>query len=298
MIAPHFRAVKCLCARHFAGAKYAPEGGVTTGSGVFVDMVSRRLPPAAHSTRRRRPLPLVLAASLVLLVAACSSNKSQPEQAGTKPVSSSEFPNLATVPNEAPPVTPRPEREQLLQGLTADRANAEYSGEPLDAGTANQPPAPPPPPAPPVPEGGAAGSTPAAPDAGATTESATAPAESSPPPPQTAALPTNLGDPTALIYFNQGSADLTDHDRAVLHDVTVMYRRERNSRLRVIGHASKAEGGDTATTRADAVAKTLAELGVPASAIEIVSGSGGPVYDESQPTGAAANRRVEIFLGP
>jgi outer membrane protein OmpA-like peptidoglycan-associated protein len=293
----------CLCARHFAGAKYAPQGGVTTGSGVFVDMVFRFVSPAADSTALRRLLPLSLAASLVLLVAACSSNKTQPEQAGTKPVSSSEFPNLATVPNEAPPVTPRPEREQLLQGLTADRANAEYSGEALDAGTTNLPPAPPPPPAPPVPEGAAAGSTPAAPDAGATTESAAPPPESStPPPPQTAALPTNLGEPTALIYFNQGSADLTDHDRAVLHDVTVMYRRERNSRLRVIGHASKAEGGSEsagiATTRADAVAKTLAELGVPASAIEIVSGSGGRVYDESQPTGAAANRRVEIFLGP
>jgi outer membrane protein OmpA-like peptidoglycan-associated protein len=290
----------CLCARHFAGAKYAPQGGVTTGSGVFVDMVFRFVSPAADSTALRRLLPLSLAASLVLLVAACSSNKAQPEQAGTKPVSSSEFPNLATVPNEAPQVTPRPEREQLLQGLTADRANAEYSGEVLDAGTTNLPPAPPPPPAPPVPEGAAAGSTP---DAGATTEAAAPPAESStPPPPQTAALPTNLGEPTALIYFNQGSADLTDHDRAVLHDVTVMYRRERNSRLRVIGHASKAEGGSEtagiATTRADAVAKTLAELGVPASAIEIVAGSGGRVYDESQPTGAAANRRVEIFLGP
>jgi outer membrane protein OmpA-like peptidoglycan-associated protein len=290
----------CLCARHFAGAKYAPQGGVTTGSGVFVDMVFRFVSPAADSTALRRLLPLSLAASLVLLVAACSSNKAQPEQAGTKPISSSEFPNLATVPNEAPQVTPRPEREQLLQGLTADRANAEYSGEVLDAGTTNLPPAPPPPPAPPVPEGAAAGSTP---DAGATTEAAAPPAESStPPPPQTAALPTNLGEPTALIYFNQGSADLTDHDRAVLHDVTVMYRRERNSRLRVIGHASKAEGGSEsagiATTRADAVAKTLAELGVPASAIEIVSGSGGRVYDESQPTGAAANRRVEIFLGP
>jgi outer membrane protein OmpA-like peptidoglycan-associated protein len=243
-------------------------------------------------------LSLALTATLVLLVAACGSS-SQPEQAGTKPVSSSEFPNLATVPNEAPKVTPRPERDQLLQGLTADRANAEYSGEVLDAGSANLPPAPPPPPAPPVPEGAAAGGTPAAADAGATAESATPPAESStPPPPQTAALPTNLGDPAALIYFNEGSTDLTDQDRAVLHDVTQMYRRERNSRLRVIGHASKGEGGATATTRADVVAKTLAELGVPASAIEIVSGSGGRIYDESQPTGAAANRRVEIFLGP
>lgn len=269
-------------------------------------MVLRFAPPATDSAVRRRLLPLALAASLALLVAACSSNKAQPEQAGTKPVSSSEFPNLATVPNEAPAVTPRPEREQLLQGLTADRANAEYSGEVLDAGTANLPPAPPPPPAPPVPEGAAAGSSPSTPDAGATTEAAAPPAESAtppPPPPQTAALPTTLGEPTALIYFNQGSADLTDHDRAVLHDVTVMYRRERNSRLRVIGHASKAEGGDTAsagiaTTRADAVAKTLADLGVPASAIEVVTGTGGAAYDESQATGAAANRRVEIFLGP
>ena len=78
---------------------------------------------------------------------------------------------------------------------------------------------------------------------------------------------------------------------------------ERGSRVRVIGHASATEkaagsggeGSDLALTRADAVAKTLINMGVPANALE--TSTGGATYDESQPTGVAANRRVAIYIG-
>ncbi len=44
---------------------------------------------------------------------------------------STSFPNLASVPDSAPKVTPRAARAQILNSLAADRANAEYSGERL-----------------------------------------------------------------------------------------------------------------------------------------------------------------------
>ncbi len=44
---------------------------------------------------------------------------------------SASFPNLASVPDSAPRVTPRATRVQIQNSLAADRANAEYSGERL-----------------------------------------------------------------------------------------------------------------------------------------------------------------------
>ncbi|MCH7634166.1 MAG: hypothetical protein IIA36_05660 [Proteobacteria bacterium] len=44
---------------------------------------------------------------------------------------STSFPNLASVPDGAPEVTPRATRAQILNSLAADRANAQYSGERL-----------------------------------------------------------------------------------------------------------------------------------------------------------------------
>jgi len=44
---------------------------------------------------------------------------------------SASFPNLASVPDSAPRVTPRATRVQIQNSLAADRANAQYSGERL-----------------------------------------------------------------------------------------------------------------------------------------------------------------------
>jgi outer membrane protein OmpA-like peptidoglycan-associated protein len=259
---------------------------------------------------------LSAAAALCLILGGCSSDeqKSSTESQGAAPAKTGEaktsegetktsegekFPNLATVPDSPPPSTPKVERDKLVQGLLADRTHAEYTDEKLGEDTANLPAATPPPPAPPAPES-------AKPAEGGSSEQ-TQPEESKPAeqaaPTEVAALPTDLGQPTALIYFAGDTSDLTDRDRAILSDVASKYKGERGSRVRVIGHASanekaggaSGEGADLALARADAVAKTLIGMGVPANALE--TSTGGATYDESQPTGVAANRRVAVYIG-
>jgi len=242
---------------------------------------------------------LPAAAALCLVVGGCSSDeqKSTAESAAPAKAGGGEkFPNLASVPDQPPPSTPKVERDKLVQGLLADRAHAEYTGEKLGEDTANMPAATPPPPAPPAPESEA---KPAGGHAEATTDK---PADQPAPPAPTevAALPASLGEPVALIYFASDASALTDRDRAILSDVASKYKGERGNRVRVIGHASAGEkgagdGADLATARADAVAKTLIGMGVPANALE--TSTGGATYDESQPTGVAANRRVAIYIG-
>src|SRR5215468_6598208 len=242
---------------------------------------------------------LPAAAALCLVVGGCSSDeqKSTAESAAPAKAGGGEkFPNLASVPDQPPPSTPKVERDKLVQGLLADRAHAEYTGEKLGEDTANMPAANPPPPGPPAPDK-------TKPAEGASGEQAEASSEkpaTQPTPTEVAALPTDLGQPTALIYFGSDTAGLTDRDRAILSDVASKYKGERGSRVRVIGHASTTEKGtgaatDLATARADAVAKTLIGMGVPAKALE--TSTGGANYDESQPTGVAANRRVAIYIG-
>jgi len=274
-------------------------------------MVLHVVPCSTDKKRRwlRRLVPVV--ASGGLLLSGCGGGDEQPAQpAATAAPSQSggqsgNFPNLGDVPSQAPVSTPRIERDKLVQGLMADKSHAEYTDQSLGEETSNVPAAAPPPPEP----KSADQAQGAAPAAGASGTEATAPAAEAPPPApapvKIAELPANLGTATALIYFGAGSADLTDHDRAVLHDVAEAYAKERSSRVRVVGHASATEaagagaaGGsasDTALARADAVAKALIKLGVPARALE--TSTGGAAYDETQPNGVAANRRVEVYIG-
>lgn len=246
----------------------------------------------------------LLAASL--LIAGCSSSKEEQAAAETQPEQGSEeFPNLGTVPDQAPESTPKIEREKLLQELAADRDNAEYTDEILDEDTARVPAAEPPPPSAAAPEatadaeGGEEGATGAEETAEEQPESAAA----SLPPPEVAALPFTSGDAAAVIFFQPGSDSMTDRDRAILHDVAVLQRRQQVARMTVVGHASKAElaesdpsGLDMALARANAVAAQLMEEGVPSSVIQTAT-SGGGTYDESGSQGGAPNQRVEIILG-
>lgn len=251
---------------------------------------------------------LPAAAALSLLAGGCSMFEDEPETApAAKPAEEGEFPNLGNVPQEAPPSTPKVEREKLVQGLQADKANAEYTSETLGEETANVPAAEPPPPGPPKPETppeGAEGKDGGEDEAAAaeSDESKEAAedgedAKAEEPPP----VPSDLGEATALIYFGEATAELTDFDRSVLADVASLYVRQRGSRVYVIGHTSTneraAEAGDAdlATARAAEVAQTLMSLGVPANML--VTSSGGAKYDESSPNGVAANRRVEIYIG-
>jgi outer membrane protein OmpA-like peptidoglycan-associated protein len=267
----------------------------------------------ASTAGKRRPVRrfVPVAAMFGLLTAGCSwfggsSDQSPPPSTTAAPSDASgqpaSFPNLASVPDQAPPSTPKIDRDKLVQGLTADRSHAEYTDQSLGEETANVPAAAPPPPEPKAADQGAA------PASGAPAAQAGGDATPPPPaPPQIAALPADLGTATALIYFAPASTNLTDHDRAVLHDVAVAYSKERSTRLRIVGHASATEtagggaaGGasqfDTALGRADAVAKALIGMGVPARVLETTTG--GATYDETQPNGVAANRRVEVYIGP
>src|SRR5215510_5021168 len=111
-----------------------------------------RTPP----TTVRWALLALLAAALV--VAGCSSPDKKKEEAATASetqsvkAGSEEFPNLGTVPDQAPESTPKIEREKLLQQLASDRANAEYTDETLDEATTQVPAAEPPPPGAAAPE--------------------------------------------------------------------------------------------------------------------------------------------------
>jgi outer membrane protein OmpA-like peptidoglycan-associated protein len=241
--------------------------------------------------------------AVALILGGCSSSD---EDAGAEPGSaatpvesgSEEFPNLGTVPDQAPETTPKIDREALLQQLAADKANAEYTDEALTEETTQVSPAPPPPASTMAPEATATGEDGASADPAENPESAAAQL----PPPEVAALPATTGDTAAVIFFQAGSDMMTDRDRAILHDVALLQRRQQVRRLTVVGHASKAEMAegtgtalDMALARANAVAAQLMLEGVASSTIQTATA---PVttYDESGAQGAAANQRVEILL--
>ena len=85
-------------------------------------------------------MPLVLGGCSVVPDWADPSDWFAEDQAPTKVglsqgqagyMQSASFPNLASVPDTAPKVTPRATRVQIQNSLAADRANAQYSGERL-----------------------------------------------------------------------------------------------------------------------------------------------------------------------
>jgi outer membrane protein OmpA-like peptidoglycan-associated protein len=289
---------------HATFPKIAPVAAIT--SHLQNRLAIRALQPQTEILVQMTRIFLPAAAALCLVLGACSSDEQKSTAESSAPAKTSEgekVPNLASVPDQPPPSTPKVERDKLVQGLLADRAHAEYTDQKLGEDTANVAAATPPPPAPPAPDSAA---KPADGGSGEQTESsADKPAEQPTPaaPTEVAALPVDLGQPTALIYFAGDTAILTDRDRAILSDVASQYKGERSSRVRVIGHASatektigtSSEGTDLALARADAVAKTLIGMGVPAKALE--TSTGGATYDESMETGVAANRRVAIYIG-
>ncbi|MGH6946269.1 MAG: OmpA family protein [Kiloniellales bacterium] len=233
------------------------------------------------------------------------------------------FPNLASVPDEAPRPLPRPQREQIAARLASDHAAAAHGGARSDAIPEDAPPAadikpqPVPESTPPALYSSDASQPPDAPSD--VTRSAQAVASSqgmqvdreiesgvvSAPKPATAAA--DGAQLIGVIYFGHGSSSLNAHDRDVLVDIAAI-RRERGGTLRVIGHASAATGPvsevdhslanfETSQKRANVVAAELIRIGVPEGRVEAEARSDTqPVYHELMPTGEAANRRTEIFL--
>ena len=111
--------------------------------------------------------------------------------------------------------------------------------------------------------------------------------------PGTAAAPAG---PIAEVTFPENSAALPSDERQRLASVVP---RQRGGVFRVIGYAGRGQGADTpaaqlasfnmALDRANAVARALAESGVPSSRIMVEAAP--PVAD-----GAEAGRRAEIFV--
>jgi outer membrane protein OmpA-like peptidoglycan-associated protein len=116
------------------------------------------------------------------------------------------------------------------------------------------------------------------------------------------------GQPVGLIYFREGSSSLSSDDRSVLKQIAEM-QRASGGVVHVVGHASMRTGTTDHTrdqqanqrvseARANAVAQQLMEYGVPHDAIQTAAaGDTQPLYSEAMPSGEAANRRAEVYLG-
>jgi outer membrane protein OmpA-like peptidoglycan-associated protein len=248
---------------------------------------------------------------------------------------SGDFPKLSSVPEQPRQASTAAERADAAAGLAADRSNARYSGQHLTAGgletPANAPAAPAvaqqigavttqapqvsqaPATAVPAPRQIPASSIVSTPPAAAPAQPMPAPSASDTmaqvvvtPPPQ-APQPPPRSELAAVIYFADGSDDLNANDRAVLRDIVAL-SRERNARVRVIGHASartrtvdpiehRVVNLEISQRRADAVANSLISMGLPRERVRVeAQADAQPIYHEFMPTGEAGNRRAEIFL--
>lgn len=109
------------------------------------------------------------------------------------------------------------------------------------------------------------------------------------------------------ILFGDGSARVSDNDRKRLKNIVDLHR-ELGGTVRVVGHASqrtpdmhlenhKWTNFLLSMDRANAVALELAQLGVPAEALQVDARSDNePLSYEYMPAGEAENRRAEIFI--
>lgn len=294
--------------------------------------------PARRAPRHRhRWLAWALMVWLPLAGAGCSgfgqSRDSGADQASATEVE--EYPNLSRVPGEQPRPTPESLRQELIEGLVADHANARYSGAALTAATAAVPPAAPPPAARPqveiiwdtlrvLPEGDAAADeTTAGPDA----ESPAAGAEEGVQinwdtervAPSGKVTMAGQGESeeklflapqpelVAVVYFPHDSDQVGKSDRQALEEVVALYK-ERGGRLRLVGHSSGQAGTDDEVAqrmvnldlslkRANAVATTLVDLGAEKDKLLIeAKADSEPASDDANVGGEGNNRRVEIFL--
>lgn len=209
-------------------------------------------------------------------------------------------PLLSSVPDRPRRLTSsraKAERKEIQDGLAADAANARHTDQALRAVQQNgadskssqdrigtmQPPAP-----------------------AAVVPGVTVPAG---PPSQQATRTPNGSMHTvqvATIYFADGSSRLTNLDRQVVRQVAAVARRTGGI-VRIIGHSSvgaatndsRQRGGNykVSLKRAEAVAAELRHHGVPANKVRVSArGDSEPVYFETAATGAAGNRRAEVYL--
>jgi outer membrane protein OmpA-like peptidoglycan-associated protein len=229
------------------------------------------------------------------------------ERAQPVPGAEADFPSLATVPGEAPRVTTYDEREEIVEGLIADRAVARYTENPAAEAIGQ--------------EGlpWTAGEA-AAPAAVPVPERRDIAAVVTPPPPVGEQVPATVVTPAAgelgaverlshagVIYYGHGSARLSESDKDVLRRIAEAWRAYGGT-VRVVGHASgRGDSGDQieakianfaiAHDRARIVADELIALGVPSDRVYVSSmADSDPAYSEATALGEAANRRTDIYL--
>ena len=242
---------------------------------------------------------------------------------------SAKYPSLSAVP-ERPKVPlsarKRAERASLHDGLLSDAVNARYSDQELrardlpivgkapavmavepDAARSNER------------LGGAANGR----DGGAALRLAggdpsdlPTPAEARPAPTQPRDInEARYADPpaatqtvqVATIYFTDGSARLSGSDREIVRQVADIVRSQRG-RVQIVGHSSMGRPGknesrrlrinyQVSLKRAQAIAAALRRYGVSPDDMTVVGeGSRSPIYAETAPSGAASNRRAEIYM--
>ena len=211
----------------------------------------------------------VLLLGLSLLLAACGS--SGPDKS---------YPNLSSVSDQAPRPSSESLQEELIEGLSADHANAQYSGENLTAESAAVPPAAPPPSGQPrveirweprrvVLEGEETEEETAEEETALEIEAAgegeerveitwemarvlpAAGAEVAAAEVEELEEPIEVGGTqlVAVIYFAHDSSQLNEDDRDVLRDVVALHK-ERGGRIHLIGHSSaRAETEDLVAQR-------------------------------------------------
>ena len=109
------------------------------------------------------------------------------------------------------------------------------------------------------------------------------------------------------IYFGDGSASLSREDVSIISAVRQAFG-QTGGKIRVVGHSSIGAKALSASRReevnfrmslrrANAVADELIRHGVPRQSVEVIAeGDRAPAYEESSRTGAAYNRRTEIFI--
>jgi outer membrane protein OmpA-like peptidoglycan-associated protein len=115
------------------------------------------------------------------------------------------------------------------------------------------------------------------------------------------------GQQVGLIYFREGSSNLSSDDREVLKQIAEI-QRANGGVVHVVGHASmRTTSTDYARhqeanlrvseSRAKVVAQQLMRYGVPEGAIQwAAAGDSQPLYSEVMPSGEAANRRAEVYI--
>lgn len=111
----------------------------------------------------------------------------------------------------------------------------------------------------------------------------------------------------AVIQFPRAEARLDEGAKAILTQVAA-YAQQARANVMLFGYSSMnielASGGSAreaaqgiAAARLRAVGVALAEQGVPIDRIQLVArGNVDPVYLETEPSGEAGNRRVEIWF--